>query len=229
MRPSQVFNWFSQNINDNPDEVFQSRFAISEIEKAYQYGRKRLLDSFRRLEKAGFETSDYMEDNRDILKPLSSITTEGELSEMLSQLVRAYNSPARSILWQRKHRENVLEGLQGKGYDFVTEENVADFGRYMRWARENESFRGYDSSQVADLYDVYGNFWESEDFKRNAKDYIEDVSRKDRLEKMEPRGGWQSAREIHEAATRLDSMGGRGRASSIGGNRSRGNRQRKTR
>lgn len=228
-KPSQIFNWFTQNITDDPDDVKQSRWSIAQQKKAYQYGRKRLLDSFRRLEKAGFETSDYMEDNRDILKPLSSITTEGELSEMLAQLVRAYNSPARSISWQRQHRENVIAGLQGKGYDFVNEENVADFGRYMRWARENEFFRGYDSSQVADLYDIYGNFWESEDFKKNAKDYIEDVSRKDRLEKMEPRGGWRSAREIHEAAARLDRVGKRGSKTSGGRNRSRGNRQRKTR
>ena len=220
-KPSQVFNWFAQNITDDPDDVKQSRWSIAEQKKAYQYGRAQLMRSFRRIEAAGFETTGYIQDNRDVLKPMSEITTEGELSEMLAQLVKAYSSPARSIVWQREHRENVLRGLHEHGYDFVNESNLQDFSRYMEWARSQQNMKYYDSSQIADMYDIYGNFWESEDFRKNAETYIEDCTRAQNVK--EPKGGWKSARQIHKAINRKGSNAVGKRSSS---NRTRGNRSR---
>lgn len=228
-KPSQVFNWFVQNITDDPDDVKQSRWSIAQQKKAYQYGRAQIMRSFRRIEAAGFETTGYIQDNRDVLKPMSEITTEGELSEMLAQLVKAYSSPARSIVWQREHRENVLEGLRAHGYDFVNESNLQDFSRYMEWAKSQQNLKYYDSSQIADMYDIYGNFWESEDFRKNAETYIEDSTRAQSVK--EPKGGWKSARQIHQAINRKgrSPVGEEGSGNRSGGNRSRGNRTRKKR
>ena len=229
-KPSQVFNWFVQNITDDPDDVKQSRWSIAQQKKAYQYGRAQLMRSFRRIEAAGFETTGYIQDNRDVLKPMSEITTEGELSEMLAQLVKAYSSPARSIVWQREHREAVLRGLHENEYDFVTEENLQDFSNYMEWARSQSTLKIYDSSQVADMYDLYGNFWNREDFKKNAEKYVEDSLYKDKVQP--PKKGWKSAKQIHNAIKRargLRDVGDEGSGNRSGGNRSRGNRTRKKR
>ena len=51
-KPSQIFNWFAQNITDDPDDVKQSRWSIAQQKKAYQYGRAQLMRSFRRIEAA---------------------------------------------------------------------------------------------------------------------------------------------------------------------------------
>ena len=219
--PSQIFNWFTQNITDDPDDVKQSRWSIAQQKKAYQYGRAQLMRSFRRLEAAGFDTTGYIQDNRDVLKPMSEITTEGELSEMLAQLVKAYSSPARSIVWQREHRENVINGLHEHGYDFVNESNLQDFSRYMEWARSQQNMKYYDCSQTADLYDIYGKFWEIEAFRKNAETYIEDSTRAQNIKEL--KGGWKSARQIHKA---LNRKGRSDMGKGISSNRTRGNRSR---
>ena len=147
---------------------------------------------------------------------------------MLAQLVKAYSSPARSIVWQRDHRENVLQGLREHGYDFVNESNLQDFSRYMEWARSQQNMKYYDSSQVADMYDLYGNFWDREDFKKNAEKYVEDSLYKDKVQP--PKKGWKSAKQIHNAIKRargLRDVGDEGSGNRAGGNRSRGNRTRK--
>lgn len=49
--------------------------------------------------------------------------------------------------------KNTLSTLQSNGYDFITQDNLSDFGRFMNKVREIHGAKAFPSNAVAKMYD----------------------------------------------------------------------------
>lgn len=101
----------------------------------------------------------------------------------LAQLERVQNDYMLSLTGINKHLARTLEGLhEVEGYEFVTEENIEEFGHFMDWSRSFLNAKFYDSKRVAQWYrDNVDRYQSQEDLERAFMEWQYSESRERRV------------------------------------------------
>lgn len=78
----------------------------------------------------------------------------GRLPYLLAALIRDVQSPETTIKGYRESVAQRVKDLHEAGYQFITRENLADFGEFMEEYRANKLDHVYGSPEVAEFYQV---------------------------------------------------------------------------
>lgn len=80
--------------------------------------------------------------------------TRAELTGKIAQVSRMLSAVTGSLTGLREQANATVESLQNAGYNFITRENLREFGEFMEYARAKLGKKYYGSEQTADLYDI---------------------------------------------------------------------------
>ena len=138
------------------EEVYTPEGAksLTERELRKEYSRLRSI-ARKRLER--FEGTEWTDTqvyklNVGQYKPLKEIKSERELRHLFSQVARFVSSETGSVSGLEKQRNEAVQTLNERGYDFVTKDNFRKFAEFMEYARVANLNRMYDSKRIADFY-----------------------------------------------------------------------------
>lgn len=129
---------------------------IEQLKKEYSAMRKTALRRIEALEKSGkdvFYGPAFYKQRRNMLKKLRQFKTdESFLRAYRDTYAWLYESRRSTLTGQRSIVKDTLETLHSRGYDFVNESNLSDFGHFMNaWRKQNENEK-LDSERVVILY-----------------------------------------------------------------------------
>ena len=140
------------------EEVYTPEGAKSLTEKQLhkEYSRLRSI-ARKRLER--FEGTEWTDTqvyklNVGVYKPIKEIKNERELRHAFSDIARFVTSKTSSVSGLEKQREQAVESLNERGYDFVNKKNFREFAEFMEYARVANLSRMYDSKRVAEFYEA---------------------------------------------------------------------------
>lgn len=126
----------------------------TEYTRLYKAARQRL----RRLESAGYCTSNIYKYNIRALKSIREYPNTGAgkhgLAHALTDVVNFLESPASTVTGQRELWERTSETLKRRGYD-IDVENLESYGKwwdFMRSLMDKENLKRYDSDRIVKLY-----------------------------------------------------------------------------
>lgn len=130
--------------------------SLSNRQLRKEYSRLRSI-ARKRLER--FEGTEWTDTqvyklNVGVYKPLKEIKSERELRHLLSTVARFVMSDTGSISGLEKQRQQSVETLNDRGYDFVTKDNFKQFAEFMEYARVANLNRMYDSKRIAEFYEA---------------------------------------------------------------------------
>lgn len=171
---------FKFGAGENYTPAALSRFADSDIEMEYTRLRKAALGRLKTIGKSAFKESDVYIQNKDRYNlTAKQILRDGGmplLKYRLSALQRFLSNKRSSVTGLREAANKVLATLHEHGYDFVTIDNIDDFGRFMDSVRVSAESMRYDSERVAELFE-WGtkNKVPSETLIKNFEDFIEKI------------------------------------------------------
>lgn len=140
------------------DEVYTpyglTKYKIDQIEakKEYQRLRKIALLRLKRLYDSGYSDTEIYRRFSFAFPAYSKINSTRRLAYELSEVHFFLNLQLSTVSGQHKFEEKALKKLHENGYDFVTKDNLKDFGNFMEWVRSSFTGLLYGSSRVADLY-----------------------------------------------------------------------------
>lgn len=155
-----------------------SRFTESEIEKEYMRLRRAALGRLKTIGKSEFKDSDVYIQNKDrynlTAKQIIRAGGESLLKYRLSSVYRFLSKKTSSVTGLREISNKTLATLHAHGYDFITANNMDDFGRFMDAVRESAEAMRYDSERVAELFE-WGekNAVPVEELTKKFTDYME--------------------------------------------------------
>lgn len=101
----------------------------------------------------GRESETYL-NNVGRFLPADQLTT-GEQKVLLSDAARMLTSELGSLNGLRRVRKKKLEELHASGYDFITYQNLAQFGRFMAAWRSSGEQHVVGSAAVAELFPLW--------------------------------------------------------------------------
>lgn len=134
-------------------ELNQQKLLTSELwREEYMRMRKAANARISRLESAGFEGTRTYIKNKGRYPKLSEITDERDMAYYLSELHDFLESPYTTVAGQRKIQSKILERLHEHHYDFVTAENLSEFGDFMNFALSSRYSRIIPSDEIADFW-----------------------------------------------------------------------------
>lgn len=171
---------FKFGAGENYTPAALSRFADSDIEIEYTRLRKAALGRLKTIGKSEFKESDVYMQNKDRYNlTAKQILRKGGVSLLkyrLSALQRFLSNKRSSVTGLREAANKVLATLHEHGYDFVTIDNIDDFGRFMDSVRVSAESMRYDSERVAELFE-WGtkNKVPSETLIKNFEDFMEKI------------------------------------------------------
>lgn len=130
--------------------------SMEELRNAYKYLYKLSKDRLYKLERADRANYDRViefKNSSDVLPP-SAILNKTDLLYALRQTASFVSSSYSTVRGQKRVEAAKLMTLHENGYDFVNEDNIASFGEFMAWAREQLADAvDIGSDQVARVYD----------------------------------------------------------------------------
>lgn len=162
-----------------------SRFSEEDIEKEYARLRRAAIGRLKTIGKSEFSGGDlYNEYKNRFNMTAKQILRDGGmplLKYRLSAVQRFLSNKRSSVTGLRELANKALATLHEHGYDFVTIDNIDDFGRFMDSVRVSAESMRYDSERVAELFE-WGtkNKVPSETLIKNFEDFMEryDLSRR---------------------------------------------------
>lgn len=154
IKPWLVFK-FGGSENYTPAAL--SRISESDIEKEYTRLRKAASGRLKTIGKSEFREGEiYREYGNKFTKTAKQILREGGVSLLkyrLSAVQRFLSKKTSSVTGLREVANKTLATLYEHGYNFVTMDNIDDFGDFMSAVRHTAETMRYDSERVAELYD----------------------------------------------------------------------------
>ena len=171
---------FKFGAGENYTPAALSRFADSDIEIEYTRLRKAALGRLKTIGKSEFKESDVYIQNKDRYNlTAKQILRKGGVSLLkyrLASIYRFLSNKRSSVTGLREAANKVLATLHEHGYDFVTIDNIDDFGRFMDSVRVSAESMRYDSERVAELFE-WGtkNKVPSETLIKNFEDFMEKI------------------------------------------------------
>lgn len=175
---------FKFGVRENYTPAALSRFSEEDIEKEYTRLRKAALGRLKTIGKSEFNEGDLYKEYKDRFNMTAKqIQQEGGHSLLryrLSAVNRFLSKKVSSVTGLREVRDKMLATLHEHGYNFVTKDNIDDFGRFMDSVRAAAEGNRYDSERVAELFE-WGtkNKVPSETLIKNFEDFMKryDLSR----------------------------------------------------
>lgn len=144
-----------------PESVYQpggltivKSVTEKEARREYQRLRKAALKRIARLAQSEYKSDYIVKHGKARFSPSSQIVSLSALSRMLSDVRRFLESPQSSITGRRETEARTIKTLRAHGYDFVTKDNIKQFGEFMDVARMQAGGKLLSSDRVADLYDA---------------------------------------------------------------------------
>ena len=175
IKPWLIFKFGDE---ENYTPVALSKFTESEIEKEYTRLRRAAIGRLKTIGKSEFSESDIYKENKNRYDMTAKqIVREGGRSLLkyrLSAIHRFLSKKTSSVTGLREISNKTLATLHKHGYDFITAENLDDFGRFMDAVRVTAEAMRYDSERVAELFE-WGkkNAVPVNDLLKNFIDYME--------------------------------------------------------
>lgn len=132
--------------------VTQAPYYFPIREARAEYARLRAIAEKRlsRLQAAGYS----MRGQPKEFKPLERDANERDVYKALADVSRFISMKSSTISGRKAQMRALAASLQENGYDFINENNVEQFGEFMREAKLHESYRGYDSEEVVELFHI---------------------------------------------------------------------------
>lgn len=125
-----------------------------EARREYQRLRKVALKRIERLVQSEYKSDYIVKRGKDRFSPSSQIVSMSALSRSLSDVRRFLESSQSSITGRREIEARTIKTLRSHGYDFITKDNIKQFGEFMDAARIQAGGKLLSSDRVAELYDV---------------------------------------------------------------------------
>lgn len=98
------------------------------------------------------------------------------MEDLLIDAYRFVSAKTSSVSGFRRMREKQVASLQAKGYDFVTADNIKEFGEFMDYFRSRKDAKAYGSEYVALLFNqTVAQGISHESLKAHFKFYIAQV------------------------------------------------------
>lgn len=148
---------FKFGARENYTPAALSRFAESDIEKEYNRLRRAAIGRLNTIGKSEFRESDiYREYRNAFSKTAKQILRDDGASLLkyrLSVVQRFLSKKTSSVTGLREINDKILKTLHEHGYDFITKDNIDDFGKFMDAVRDAAEANRYDSERVAELFD----------------------------------------------------------------------------
>lgn len=163
---------------ENYTPVALSRFSKADIEKEYTRLRRVALGRLKTIGKSEFREGDiYNEYKNRFDMTAKQILREGDeslLKYRLSAVQRFLSKKGSSVTGLREITDKTLATLHEHKYDFVTKDNIEDFGNFMDAVRTSAESLRYDSERVAELYEWGEKTGVSiSDLKKHFEDFME--------------------------------------------------------
>lgn len=169
---------FKFGAGENYTPAVLSMFTESEIEKEYMRLRRAAIGRLKTIGKSEFSEGDIYNENKNRFNMTAKqIEREGGRSLLkyrLSSVYRFLSKKTSSVTGLREISNKNLATLHEHGYDFITANNIDDFGRFMDAVRASAEAMRYDSERVAELFE-WGekNAVPVEELIRKFTDYME--------------------------------------------------------
>lgn len=122
------------------------------VRKEYTRLRDIAQKRLKRMEKAGFASYNVYRINIKHYPKLADIGSPEELAQRLSDLSRFIMAKESTVSAIKDVNRKKLRTLHEHGYDFVTVDNLQDFGEFMEEYRAQMLDMEYDSGDAAELY-----------------------------------------------------------------------------
>jgi len=156
-----------------------SRFTESEIEKEYMRLRRAAIGRLKTIGKSEFSEGDIYNENKNRFNMTAKqIEREGGRSLLkyrLSSVYRFLSKKTSSVTGLRELSNKTLKTLHAHGYDFITANNIDDFGRFMDAVRASAEAMRYDSERVAELFEWgHKNSVSVNELIKNFEDFMTD-------------------------------------------------------
>lgn len=135
-----------------PYALENSGIPARELRELYTELRDIANKRIKRAQKAGYGQDLVIRQGAKKIPKISEIRTEAELRYRIGETAMFLENPLSTISGIKRIEAKKLATLARHGYDFVNENNLADFGRFMEWVRANYSDKIYDSDVVVKLY-----------------------------------------------------------------------------
>ena len=126
--------------------------SVKDLKKIYTELRDIARKRIKRAQAAGYGQNLVIRQGAKKIPKIAEIRTEAELRYRIGETAMLLENPLFTISGIKRNEAGKLETLARHGYDFVNEDNLADFGHFMEWVRANYSDRLYDSDTVTQLY-----------------------------------------------------------------------------
>lgn len=125
-----------------------------ELKKEYTRLRSIARKRLQRFEGTEWTDTQAYKLNADIYKPIKEIKSNRELRHLFSDVAKFITSKSGSVSGLTKQREEAINTLHDRGYDFVTKQNFKQFAEFMEYARVSNINRMYDSKRLAEFYEA---------------------------------------------------------------------------
>ena len=149
-KPTYESGWYTPSGILQEIEAGNMKAVRKEYTRLRDISQKRL----KRLAKAGFTETETYKMNVSHYPVLKDIKSVYDLAQRLSDLARFISAPRSTVFGMKRHRSKALETFEEHGYDFVTKENLEDFGAFMEEYRNQKLDQEYDSGEAADAFRV---------------------------------------------------------------------------
>ena len=131
-------------------------YDTSEVYAEYRKQRKALQARLRKMRGTGFEKSlEYKALRKVAYRRMTRMSEEQRKADLATIVKQGLLNPRTTQEGYEYNIDKTLEALRLRNYNFVTRENVEDFGNFMSEFKSVAEALGYDSAEVADAYGEY--------------------------------------------------------------------------
>ena len=153
--------------------LISGRRDQSAVRKEYSRLRDVAQKRLKRLEKKAPKSKAYKK-YKNSFKKLKDIETPEELASRLSTLARFVQNKETTLKGYKEAKLKKIATLKEHDFDFVTEDNLEEFGDFMEEFRNLLLDMEYDSSDAAELFGiVQKKKLKPEKVKKNFEKYLD--------------------------------------------------------
>ena len=131
-------------------------YDADEVYTEYRKQRKALQARLRKMRGTGFENSlEYKALRKVAYRRMTRMSEEQRKADLATIVKQGLMNPRTTPEGYEYNIDKTLEALHKRNYNFVTRENVEDFGNFMSEFKSVAESLGYDSAEVADAWGEY--------------------------------------------------------------------------
>ena len=181
---SSKYSTFEFRYDENayrPGAIKNKVITEKEAREEYRRMRKVLQSRAKSFERAGLTDNETYRDIANLPR-LSEIKNRRELGKAMSDARRFLERKKSTVRGYKEVRRKIANTLREIGYDFITENNVESFGRFMEWFRETHEDTLYDSMRVATVFNsAVGHKMSIEEVKKKFEYYYNNIEDADKI------------------------------------------------